>query len=436
MTLRGISPARASDGDWSELDHALVTTWSLDTLAVQADVLQQRGDPRGELMALDLNPKPEDRGWRRRRQEVLGTWLGAPLAALAGPLVQHGFIHALRDDRFHPPGLLDSPLGTFVRQYTVRGDEQALARLASRPRPWLVQLTFIPSGPTVRVSDTVRDALIATTPHLQELHLLGSRPPFDAIAHPAVRRVYVGQGRIPVSGSTLTVPDGVEVLGTPDAEGRRGPWVEDAELEFALEAVQEQPDGGQLEESYGADFATVGSLPALLARLRSAGLVTMDGPRVRLTTAGRVLRNLEPLRAPRTPSAPSDLGRWVLWAETRPSVGAPHSVPIKSLRGHIQWLDACLARAPLEKRVQDTLVSYRRFLIDTLVPAGEHEVRAFDASGPLAEAVETLLDLEDLDREFFPENNPLAHDGLGALEAALGSPLDPSPAFFHLVWGS
>ncbi|AKF86586.1 hypothetical protein MFUL124B02_29685 [Myxococcus fulvus 124B02] len=226
------------------------------------------------------------------------------------------------------------------------------------------------------------------------------------------------------------------MLGTPDAEGRRGPWVEDAELELALEAVQEQPDYGQLEESYGADFAAVGSLPALLARLRSAGLVTMDGPRVRLTTAGRVLRNLEPLRAPRTPPAPTDLGRWVLWAETRQSVGEARSVPIKSLRGHLQWIDACVARAPLQKNIQDTLVSYRRFLLDTLVPAGEHEVLAFDSPGALAEAVETLLDLEDLDREFFPEDNPLAHDGLGALEAALGSPLDPSPALFHLVWGS
>ncbi|MCP3057404.1 hypothetical protein LXT21_01285 [Myxococcus sp. K38C18041901] len=429
MTLRGISPAPVSAGDWSELDHSLVTAWSLETLAVQADLLQQRGDPRGELMALDLNPKPEDRGWRHRRQEVLTTWLGAPLAARAGHLVQHGFIHALREDRFHPPGLLDGPLGTFVRQYTVRGDEQAWVRLASRPRPWLVQLTFIPSGPGVRVCDAVRDALIAATPHLQELHLLGSRPSFDTFLHPTVRRVYVGQG-------PLTVPAGVEVLGTTDAEGRRGPWVEDAELEFALEAVQEQPDCGQLEASYGADFVTVGSLPALLARLRSAGLVTMDGPCVRLTTAGRVLRNLEPLRAPRMPSVPSDLGRWVLWAEARPSVGEAHSVPIKSLRGHIQWLDACLAHAPLQKDIQDTLAGYRRFLVDTLVPAGEHEVLAFDSPAALAEAVETLLDLEDLDREFFPEDNPVAHDGLGALASALGSPLDSSPALFHLVWGS
>ncbi|WP_275899089.1 hypothetical protein [Pyxidicoccus caerfyrddinensis] len=32
--------------DWGELEHALVTSWDVDTLAVYADHLQQRGDPR------------------------------------------------------------------------------------------------------------------------------------------------------------------------------------------------------------------------------------------------------------------------------------------------------------------------------------------------------------------------------------------------------
>ncbi|WP_163995687.1 hypothetical protein [Pyxidicoccus caerfyrddinensis] len=412
-----------------------MTSWRLDALAVQADRLQQRGDPRGELMALDLNPTPEDRGWRHRRHELLTTWLGEPLAARAGHLVQHGFIHALRDDRFHPPGLLDGPLGTFVRRYTVRGDEQALARLASRPRPWLVQLTFMPGGPAVRVSDTVRDALIAATPHLQELHLLGARPPFDAFPHPAVRRVSLGQQNLPAERNTLIVPEGVEVLGCPHAEGRRGPWVENSELELALEAVHEQHDCGRLQESHGEYFAEVGSLPALLARLRSAGLVTMDGPLVRLTTAGRVLRNLEPLRAPRLSSAQLDFGRWILWAGARRRTGEHDEVFIDTLRSHIPWLEQCLAHVPLDKSVQDTLVSYRRFLIDTLIPADEHEVRAFDSPGALAEAVETLLELEDLDLEFLHEANPLANEALLGLEAALDSTLAPSQALFHLVWG-
>ncbi|TQF16787.1 hypothetical protein FJV41_06425 [Myxococcus llanfairpwllgwyngyllgogerychwyrndrobwllllantysiliogogogochensis] len=413
-----------------------MTSWRLETLAVHADLLQQRGDPRGELMALDLNPTPEDRGWRHRRQALLAEWLGEPLAVRAGNLVQHGFIHALRDDRFHPPGLLDSPLGTFVRRYTVRGDEQALARLASRPRPWLVQLTFIPSGPGVQVSDTVRDALIAATPHLQELHLLGARPPFDAFPHPSVRHVSVGQEHLPARRNTLAVPEGVEVRGCPHAEGRRGPWVEDAEVELALDAVHEQPDCGRLQESYDGFFTEAGSLAALLARLRSAGLVTMDGPLVRLTTAGRVQRNLEPLRSPRLPAAQLDFGRWFLWAEARRRTGEHDQVLIGSLRSHLPWLEQCLSRVPLDKRVQDTLVSYRRFLIDTLVPADEHEVRAFDSPDALAEAVETLLELEDLDLGFIHQEDPFAEEALLPLEAALDSTRAPRQALFHLVWGS
>ncbi|MCY1002335.1 hypothetical protein OWM54_34795 [Myxococcus sp. MISCRS1] len=95
-------------------------------------------------------------------------------------------------------------------------------------------------------------------------------------------------------------------------------------------------------------------------------------------------------------------------------------------RGELMALD-------LNPKPEDRGWRHRR---QAVLAAGEHEDLAFDASGALAEAVETLLDLEDLGREFFPEGNPFAHDGLGALEAALGSPLDSSPAHFHLVWGS
>jgi hypothetical protein len=68
------------DTDWSELEHSLVTSWRLDTLAVQADLLQKQGDPRGELMDLDLeflhpnNPLTNEGLW------TLGAALHSPLA--------------------------------------------------------------------------------------------------------------------------------------------------------------------------------------------------------------------------------------------------------------------------------------------------------------------------------------------------------------------
>ena len=46
---------------------------------------------------------------------MLQAWLGPKLAASAGRFVQHGVIHELRDGH-HPPDLLESPLGAFVRK--------------------------------------------------------------------------------------------------------------------------------------------------------------------------------------------------------------------------------------------------------------------------------------------------------------------------------
>lgn len=60
----------------SELERSLAASWDLDTLAVYADHLQRRGDPRGGLMALDLSPAPEDTGWKNQRQVLLVACLG------------------------------------------------------------------------------------------------------------------------------------------------------------------------------------------------------------------------------------------------------------------------------------------------------------------------------------------------------------------------
>jgi len=66
-----------------------------------------------ESPALAATGTPEDKGWKAQRQALLVAWLGEALAARAGHLVQHGFIHAARQDRFHPPDLLDGPLGAW-----------------------------------------------------------------------------------------------------------------------------------------------------------------------------------------------------------------------------------------------------------------------------------------------------------------------------------
>ncbi len=414
----------------SELERSLVESWSLDTLAVYADHLQRQGDPRGELMALDLSPTPEDEGWKHQRQALLVAWLGEELAARAGHLVQHGYLHAARQDRFHPPDLLDGPLGALVRSYTLRGDEQALARFASRPRPWLTRLT-LGNGGSAPFSDTVRDALIASAPHLQELLLMG-RPAFDAFMHPGVRRLYVERSPRHRQRHTVAVPRGVEVRELYPSGDARGPSVQREEVDLALDAVDETPDLGQLESRYGALFTDGDSLPALLLRLRSAGLVALDGPIARLTAAGRVLRNKEAHHPPRVRALEVDSLKWVLWADTgRRREREVYILGI--LAWHAQLIDRCLALVPLSKEVQDTLVAWRHFLGEVLI-ADDDERLQFGALGPLAQAVETLLELWDLlERDVFWEG--VEPSMLRNLEEAIGLTQAPRKLRFYVVWG-
>src|SRR5689334_8932271 len=100
-----------------ELEAALQRGWSFDDLEVYADHLLAKNDPRGDIVAIDLSPRPEQATWVQRRRAALAAWLGNSLAHRAGHLVQHGFIHELRDGTF-PPALLDSPVGTYVRGFT------------------------------------------------------------------------------------------------------------------------------------------------------------------------------------------------------------------------------------------------------------------------------------------------------------------------------
>jgi hypothetical protein len=413
---------------WGELERALVMSWNLDTLAVYADHLQQRGDPRGELIALDLSPAVEDMAWRTQRQALLVAWLGEELAARAGHLVQHGFIHSLREDRFHLPGLLDGPLGAFVRSCTLRGGKQDVARLASRPRPWLTSLTLVNLF-DAPVGAPVRDALVAAAPHLQQLQLLG-RPAFDAFMHPAVRCVYQERQRGGRQYPALTVPQGVDRRDLSPSHDGRGPFVTREEVDLALDAVDKTPDLGQLQALYGGLFTGGDSLPALLPRLRAAGLVTLDGPIARLTTAGRVLRGKEPHRPPRVAAVEVESLKWVLWAETVPDK-EPSRVGI--LSHHARHLEQCLALSPLNEDVQKVLVSWRHFMTRLLV-ANNSERMGLNDEAPLTHAVETLLELWDLlGPELRWEDTGL--DELRNLAEVLGPSSAPRPLLFHVAWG-
>ena len=228
----------AADAD---IEHALRAAWSLDALAAYADHLQLRGDPRGELIALDLHPLTDHHAWRKRRRAALAEWLGE-LADRAGHLVQHGFIHELREGSF-ARDLLDSPLGQVVRGFTTWGHHervaQSLTRLAARPRPWLARLT-IAYWSDEPLPATLRDRVLAALPNLEELRLAG-KPPFAQLDRP-------------IGESAWSLPE--------------------HELQLLLDAIETLPDCNAL-------YAFSDSVPVLVARAYAAGLVELDGPFVR-----------------------------------------------------------------------------------------------------------------------------------------------------------
>jgi hypothetical protein len=248
--------------------------------------------------------------------------------------------------------------------------------------------------------------------------------------HPAVRRVSQERQRGARQYPALTVPEGVDRRDLSPSHDVRGPFVTRAEVDLALDAVAETPDLGQLQALYGGLFTDGNSLPALLPRLRAAGLVTLDGPIARLTAAGRVLRGKEPHRPPRVAAVEVGSLKWVLWAETVPD-REPSRVGI--LSHHARHLEQCLALTPLNEDVQKVLVSWRHFMTRLLV-ADDLERMGLNDEAPLAGAVETLLELWDL---LGPDLgcDDAGLDELRNLAEALGPSSAPRPLLFHVEWG-
>lgn len=178
----------------SDVDHQLITSWSADDLAVYADRLIEDGDPRGDLIALDLNGGL-GREWHRARFAAIEAWLGRDLAEKAAPFLRYGFLEDVGDDDLSAE-LLASPAGDYVRTFRSQNDvktvQESIERLVSRPRPWLAELTIhLWSDPITnlpRIDPELADQLVAATPRLTTLDLSG-KIVLERFAHPAVRTV-------------------------------------------------------------------------------------------------------------------------------------------------------------------------------------------------------------------------------------------------------
>ena len=187
-----------------------------ETLAVYADELMSIGDPRGELIALDLQLEAQaDRTSRTRRYRfapaelvarratLLETWLRAlvppdPTRGWIGDHVRFGFLDDLElaseEQRAQLPTILGSPLGALIRGVTIRGlateIAEALEQLAAVTHPWLARLSLHKYAPGRLVTDALAERVIVATPRLVRLELAGHRVVRE-LAHPALRELRI-----------------------------------------------------------------------------------------------------------------------------------------------------------------------------------------------------------------------------------------------------
>jgi hypothetical protein len=383
-----------------DLEAALRASWSTDTLAVYADHLMSLGDPRGELIALDLHPVDEP-AWHARRRVLLYHWLGADHSW--GHLVQHGFVHEVRAG--HPRReLFSGPLGEVIRGFSTWGTAYAirdplpylvvrsLEQLVAQPRPWLTRIAIEYDGDE-RCSDALTRAVIAATPNLVELYSVG-KPVFDSFRHPTLQRLYASQP--PETDAEVIALDDCGYV-------PRSLALADDRLRTWLAAIEATPDCNQL---YVRDdlVGPHDSVPAMVVRLHIAKAVKLDGPFVRLTPAARCVLHATPTEhppfAPHPPPGPHVRGLRICHPDGESSQGVP-------AERHRAFVAACLERMPVDDATRAALEHYVAFT------AGVTERGiAYDGDvGALVAAFETLDALDHF-----------ADHGLDWL--ALGDPVD------------
>lgn len=165
----------------AELERALAMTWDRDQLAVYGDQLEALGDPRGELIAIDLAGRPA--ASEGRRAQLAAAWF-RDLPELE---VDHGFVVA---DVTNVEPLLASKYAPYLRSLSITGPgdviADAVSRIGEQPLPFLDHLALhhggdIPRTPLVPAEHAAK--LVAATPNLTRLTVNGRRV-FGELVHP------------------------------------------------------------------------------------------------------------------------------------------------------------------------------------------------------------------------------------------------------------
>ena len=227
-------------GTREQLEQALRASFAREDLAVYADLLLADGDPRGELIALDLDPQPTP-AWLARRREVIEGWVGRDVASVSLHVIRFGFIPELGDGTASL-ALLASPAGAYVRAFRARGETRtlrlALAKLAGAPRPWLAQLTIErwSVDREVCIGRAHVDELIAQTPALTALEISGRRV-VHAFSHPGVTALRVSGHDAITAWSPMPAVTHLDLASAPTVPEWSARVVESDALPVALDTA-------------------------------------------------------------------------------------------------------------------------------------------------------------------------------------------------------
>src|SRR4051812_36224854 len=190
----------------AELERALAQQRTPELLAVYADALQAVGDPRGELVSIDLHvaargPSPE---LAARKRELIDQWLGAELAARVLDIgaVDCGFVDipwgvgAEEAERMLAHAGLHAALRTFALEDTDVGLGRGFDLVCAARPPWLEHLQVVRYSAepadidTPAIDDARARALVDAIPRLRALTLAGPNV-FGELVHPGVRELCV-----------------------------------------------------------------------------------------------------------------------------------------------------------------------------------------------------------------------------------------------------
>jgi hypothetical protein len=179
----------------SELEAKLLADWNLETLEAYGAELRAAGDPRGELIAIDLvlETQPSrvvrDALYEEKQAHQI-SWFGEVGENL---ITKFGFVEQVRDEIDVFLTIIDA-IAPFARKLDLWGDapelRQLVTRMAAAPRPWLgfLKVKNFNEQTEPAIDNELARRLIDATPNLRTLKVDGHLV-FDDVPHEGVERL-------------------------------------------------------------------------------------------------------------------------------------------------------------------------------------------------------------------------------------------------------